>query len=75
VNWYGLVAPKGTPRQIISKVNKDVVAVLKMPDVVDVLAQNGMVPLPSTAENFGIFLREEIKKWGKVVRDSNIRVD
>jgi tripartite-type tricarboxylate transporter receptor subunit TctC len=75
VNWYGLVAPTGTPKQIISKVNKDVVAVLKMPDVVDVLAQNGMVPLPSTAEHFGTFLKEEIKKWGKVVRDSNIRVD
>ena len=75
VNWYGLVAPTGTPQQIISKVNKDVVAVLKMPDVVDVLAQNGMVPLPSTAEHFGTFLKEEIKKWGKVVRDSNIRVD
>ena len=44
------------------EVNKDVVAVLKMPDVVDVLAQNGMVPLPSTAEHFGTFLKEEIKK-------------
>lgn len=75
VNWYGLVAPTGTPRQIIAKVNKDVVAVLQMPDVVDVLAQNGMVPLPSTPEHFGAFLRAEIKKWGKVVRDSNIRVD
>jgi len=75
VNWYGLVAPAGTPKQLISKVNMDVVKVLQMPDVVDVLAQNGMVPLPSTPEQFGAFMRSEIKKWAKVVRDSNIRVD
>lgn len=75
VNWYGLVAPAGTPKQIISKINKEVVRALQMPDVIDVLAQNGMVPLPSTPEQFGTFLRSEIKKWAKVVKDSNIRVD
>ncbi|MEK6592961.1 MAG: tripartite tricarboxylate transporter substrate binding protein [Pseudomonadota bacterium] len=75
VNWYGLVAPARTPKQIISKINKEVVRALQMPDVIDVLAQNGMVPLPSTPEQFGIFLRSEIKKWAKVVKDSNIRVD
>lgn len=75
VNWYGLVAPARTPKQIISKINKEVVRALQMPDVIDVLAQNGMVPLPSTPEQFGTFLRSEIKKWAKVVKDSNIRVD
>lgn len=75
VNWYGLVAPAKTPRDIITKMNKEVVRILQMPDVVKVLADNGMVPLPSTPEQFSAFLRSEIKKWGKVVRDANIRVD
>ena len=75
VNWYGLVAPAGTPREIITKMNKEVVRILKMPDVVKVLADNGMVPLPSTPEQFSAFLKSEIKKWGKVVKDANIRVD
>lgn len=75
VNWYGLVAPAGTPREIITKVNREVVRILQMPDVVKVLAENGMVPLPSTPEQFSAFLKSEIRKWGKVVRDANIRVD
>lgn len=75
VNWYGLVAPAGTPREIITKMNKEVVRILQMPDVVKVLADNGMVPLPSTPEQFSAFLKSEIKKWGKVVKDANIRVD
>ena len=75
VNWYGLMAPAKTPKAIINTVNKEVLRILEMPDVVDVLAINGMVPLPSTPEQFGAYLRSEIKKWGKVVKDSNIRVD
>ena len=75
VNWYGLVAPARTPREIITKMNKEVVRILQMPDVVKVLADNGMVPLPSTPEQFSAFLKSEIKKWGKVVRDAHIRVD
>jgi tripartite-type tricarboxylate transporter receptor subunit TctC len=75
VNWYGLVAPARTPREIITKMNKEVVRILQMPDVIKVLADNGMVPLPSTPEQFSAFLKSEIKKWGKVVRDANIRVD
>ena len=75
INWYGMVAPAGTPKQIIAKVNKEVARILQMPDVVDLLAQNGMVPLLSTPEQFGSFLQSEIKKWAKVVKDANIRVD
>jgi tripartite-type tricarboxylate transporter receptor subunit TctC len=75
INWYGMVAPAGTPKQIIAKVNKEVARILHMPDVVDLLAQNGMVPLLSTPEQFGSFLQSEIKKWAKVVKDANIRVD
>jgi tripartite-type tricarboxylate transporter receptor subunit TctC len=75
VNWYGLMAPARTPKEIITKVNKEVVRILQMPDVIDVLAANGMVPFPSTPEQFAAHLRSEIKKWAKVVKDSDIRVD
>ena len=75
VNWYGMVAPAETPKEIITKVNKEIGRILQTSDVIDVLAQNGMVPFHSTPEQFGAFLRSEIKKWAKVVKDSNIHVD
>src|SRR5262245_3201726 len=50
VNWYGLLAPARTPKVIIAALNKEVVRILHAPDVVDVLAVNGMIPYPSTPE-------------------------
>lgn len=75
INWYGLLAPAKTPTQIIMLVNKEVVRILQMPDVVNVLADNGMVPLPGTPAQFSAFLKSEIGKWGKVVKEANIHVD
>jgi tripartite-type tricarboxylate transporter receptor subunit TctC len=75
INWYGLLAPAKTPKEIITLVNSEVLRILQMPDVVKVLADNGMVPFTSTPEQFGAFLRSEIRKWAQVVKDANIRVD
>jgi tripartite-type tricarboxylate transporter receptor subunit TctC len=75
VNWYGLLAPVNTPRQIINQVNREVVKILQMPDVVRLLGDNGMVPYPSTPAEFSAFLQSEIRKWAKVVKEANIRVD
>ena len=74
-NWYGLMAPARTPKEIISKVNADVLRVLQLPDVVEALAANGMIPLTSTPEQFGAYLKAEIVKWAKVVKDAGIKVD
>ena len=70
-----MVAPAGTPKEIITKVNKEIGRILQTPDVIDVLAQNGMVPFHSTPEQFGAFLRSEIKKWAKVVKEAGIKPD
>jgi len=74
-NWYGLVAPAKTPRDLIGRINAEVVRVLQLPDVRKVLGDNGMIPLPSTPEEFGAHLRAEITKWAKVVKEAGVRVD
>jgi tripartite-type tricarboxylate transporter receptor subunit TctC len=75
INWYGLLAPARTPREIVTLANREVVRILQMPDVVKILGDNGMVPFPSTPEQFAAFLKSEIAKWAKVVKEANIQVD
>jgi tripartite-type tricarboxylate transporter receptor subunit TctC len=74
-NWYGLVAPARTPRDIVMRVNAEVVRIVQLPDVREVFAQNGMIPLPSTPEEFGAHLKAEIAKWARVVKDAGVKVD
>jgi len=75
VNWYGMVAPAGTRKAVIDKVNAEVVRIMRMPDVVASLAKNGMVPFTSSPEAFGAFMRAEIAKWAKVIADANVQID
>lgn len=75
VNWYGMVAPAGTRKAVIDKVNTEVVRIMRMPDVVASLAKNGMVPFTSSPEAFGAFMKSEIAKWAKVIADANIQID
>ena len=74
-NWYGLVAPAKTPKPIITKINAEVRRILQMQDVKDALEVNGMIPLPSTPEEFRAFLKSEIAKWAKVVKAAGVRMD
>lgn len=71
-SWYGIFAPAGTPREIISKLNADSAAALKTPDVADKLAKLGAEVATTTPEDFGRIVREEIKKWAAVVRASGV---
>ena len=74
-NWYGLVAPAGTPRPIIDRLNKDLTAVLTAPDITKFLRELGHEPVPTTAEQFGAIIKSEIAKWAKVVKDAGIKSD
>ncbi len=74
-NWYGLMAPAHTPKEIVAKLNAEVLRILQLPDVIELLAQNGMIPFPSTPEQFGAYLKSEISKWAKVVKEAGVRVD
>ena len=73
--WYGVVAPVATPRDIITKLNSEMVAILKQPELRDRLAADGADPLGSTPEAFGLHLKSEIAKWAKVVKAAGLRAD
>jgi tripartite-type tricarboxylate transporter receptor subunit TctC len=73
--WYGLLAPAGTPRSIIDRLNRDARAQLDDPAMKAQLAPQGVVLQPSTPEEFGAFLRAEVATWAKVVRDTGARVE
>jgi tripartite-type tricarboxylate transporter receptor subunit TctC len=74
-SWVGLVAPAHTPPDIVRKVYRDVSDILKQRDVADKLNQQGALPVGDTPEEFAQYIRDEIAKWGKVVRDANIKLD
>jgi tripartite-type tricarboxylate transporter receptor subunit TctC len=74
-SWVGLVAPANTPPDFVRKIYRDVSDILKQRDVADKLNQQGALPVGDTPEEFAQYIRDEIAKWGKVVRDANIKLD
>lgn len=73
--WYGLMAPAGTPRQIIARVNAETVRALGMPDVRERLTGASIDAAGSTPEEFGKFIRAELDKWAPVVKASGVKVN
>jgi tripartite-type tricarboxylate transporter receptor subunit TctC len=65
--WFGLMAPVGTPNDVVDRLSQAAGEALKSPPVKDALAKQGYDPLTGTRQEFGTFIREEIDKWGKVV--------
>jgi tripartite-type tricarboxylate transporter receptor subunit TctC len=74
-NWYGLFAPAGTPRDIIARLNAETVKALAMPDVKKRLMDAGIIATSSSPEGFDAYIRAETAKWGKVIRDANIKAN
>lgn len=74
-NWYGLLVPAKTPRAIVMRLNTEVTKVLAMPDVKSFLFNQGLDAAPGTPEQFGAYIKSEITKWAKVVKDSGARAD
>ena len=73
--WLGLMAPAGTPRPILEKLNAEVNRILGAPELRETWAKQGAVPMGMTLEQFDRFLREDIVKWAKVVKLSGAKVD
>ncbi len=71
--WYGLLAPRGTPPEIVSRINAVVVTALKNKDVEERLLALGAEAAGSTPAEFGAFLRKETARWEKVLREAGIR--
>lgn len=73
-NWYAFVVTAKTPPEIVARLNKEVVATLKDPQVVDLLRKQGVEPSPSTPEEQRSFMKKELDTWGRVVREAKIQV-
>ncbi len=73
--WYGLLAPAGTPRPIVERLNQDTRALLDDAAMKAQIASQGVMTTAMTPEQFGSFLRAEVAKWAKVVQDTGARVE
>ncbi len=75
VSWQGIFAPAGTPKEIVQKLNAEIVKVLRMPDVAKRLEDLGPEPAGNTPEEFAAFQKAEIAKWAKLIKAANISAD
>ena len=75
LNWYGVMAPAATPREIVMKLNTDINRAMRESDVRTRLEQVGTQLREMTPEEFGTFMRAELAKYGKLVKDANIRLE
>jgi len=75
VAWIGLVAARGVPKAIIEKLNHEVNAIVALPDVRERFMALGAEAAPRSADEFDAYMRQEITKWGKAIRDSGAKVD
>jgi len=72
-SWYGLLLPAGTPRGVVGTLSKEIVAIMRVPDVRDKMLAQGFEPVGDTPEQFAKFIREEIARWEKVVKSAGIK--
>ena len=75
VNWRGLLAPAGTPRDIVARLNTEVVRILGAPDVRETLAREGYEPIGDTPEQFAALIRAEVARYAKLVKAAGIRAE
>ena len=73
--WYGLLAPAGTPKPVVERLNREVAKALTSPDVRDKLQAQGAEPMPGTPEAFASFMQEEMAKWAPVVKQAGVKLD
>jgi tripartite-type tricarboxylate transporter receptor subunit TctC len=74
-SWQGLFASPGTPKEVIAKLNAEIARILALPEIKERLANQGAEPRASSPEQFGTFVRDEIAKWSKVVKDAGVKLE
>jgi tripartite-type tricarboxylate transporter receptor subunit TctC len=74
-SWFGMLAPAGTPNSIVMRLNTEAMKALQMREVQELLIRQGMDPVGSTPAEFDAYLRSEIAKWTRVVKDAGIKAD
>ncbi len=73
--WYGVLAPAGTPKELVSRLNAEIAKILEMNDIKERLASLGAQPMVRGAEQFDAQIRSEVTKFAKVVKEANLQVD
>ena len=73
--WYGVVAPAGTPAAVVARLNAEINKALALPDVAQQLALEGALPMPGPPQAFAELIRRERPRWAEVVRAGNVRAD
>jgi tripartite-type tricarboxylate transporter receptor subunit TctC len=75
IGWFGWLAPAATPKDIVARLNREIVSVLQQRQVRERLAGMSTVPVGNTSKQFGDFIRAERDKWGKVIRRAGIKLE
>ncbi|MEI6304248.1 MAG: tripartite tricarboxylate transporter substrate-binding protein, partial [Betaproteobacteria bacterium] len=73
--WQSIVVPAGTPREIVAKLNTEIVRVMRLPDTRERLSAAGIEPVGSTPEELGSFTRSETLKWGKIIKEIGLKIE
>lgn len=73
--WYGVAVPNGVSRDVVARLNTELVRILGLAEVRERFVADGSEAAPSTPEQFAAFLRDEYQKWGRVVREAKVQVD
>jgi tripartite-type tricarboxylate transporter receptor subunit TctC len=73
--WFGLLAPAGTPAEVVAKLNAEANLAFRQPEIAEKLLALGMTPVGGTPDQFGAFIRADIDKWTKLIRARNIKPD
>jgi tripartite-type tricarboxylate transporter receptor subunit TctC len=73
--WFGIMLPKGAPKEVISRINGEVNKALLQADMKEKLLQQGALATAWTPQEFGSFIHDEVVKWGKVVKASGAKVE
>jgi tripartite-type tricarboxylate transporter receptor subunit TctC len=75
ITWNGVHTRAGTPKPVVAKLNAELNRQLKLPDVQERMSALGLDPAGGTPEAFGIFVKQDIARWAKVIKEANVRVD
>jgi tripartite-type tricarboxylate transporter receptor subunit TctC len=73
IGWNGIVAAKGTSPAIVSRLHTEVARILRTPEVKQRLTALGAEPVGNTPDEFGAFIKAEMARWGKIIKEKNIR--
>ncbi len=75
VSWQGIFAPAGTPPDVVKRLNTELVAILKQPDVHQKMEDLGLETVANTPDQFAAFQKAEIAKWGKVIKEAGVKIE